>query len=267
MKRGIVLKISTNIMNIKNFDNNKFSENNIGIEIQAFPQHKLDSNLDDQINLWKKKLSRFRNPISLHGSSFDLNPGSTDSKVLEVTKYRYLQSIDIAKRVNARYVIFHSQVNPLLTIKRIRGMKLENQINFWKDLLDNEIPNDICILIENEYDDTYEDIKLIYDKVDKHNFGVCLDIGHVLAYSKVKLEDWISNLGQRIKYIHLHWNDGNEDTHDEPSNNELSILSELLGKYDLNPIITLEYYSEDIYEEVNRIREHINKDIGIDRII
>lgn len=251
------MQISTIIMNPSRFDRVKFSESDLGIEIQTFPQHKLDTDYDDLIKLWNDKLVDFNQPISLHGSSFDLNPGSTDQKIIEVTKYRYLQSIDIAKKVNAKYVIFHSQTNPLLSVKRIRKMKSDNQINFWIDLLEKEIPSDICILIENEYDDTFDDIKSICDGVGKSNFGVCLDVGHVLAYSKISLEEWISNLGKSIKYIHLHWNDGKTDEHNEPSNSELLILKNLLLKYNLSPIITLEYYSEDIYNEVQRVREYI----------
>ncbi len=124
------MDISAIIMNTERFDNKEFTSNKVGVEIQSFPQHILDDNYDELIKIWKEKLEGFNEVISLHGSSFDLNPGSTDKRILEVTKYRYLQSIDIAKKLSAKYVIFHSQVNPLLTVKRIRDLKLDNQIKF-----------------------------------------------------------------------------------------------------------------------------------------
>ncbi len=251
------MDISTIIMNPERFDKDEFSINEIGVEIQSFPQHELDDGYDELIKLWQKKLSNYDKPISLHGSSFDLNPGSTDNKIIEVTKFRYLQSIDIAQKLKAKHVIFHSQVNPMLSVKRIRDLKMNNQIRFWLKLLENDIPSDICILIENEYDDTFEDIKQICDGINNPNFGVCLDVGHALAYSKITLEDWISNLGNRIKYIHLHWNNGKADDHDEPSNEELKVLRRILSKYKLSPIITLEYHSKNIYEEVKRVKRFI----------
>ncbi|MCH4886236.1 sugar phosphate isomerase/epimerase [Acidaminobacter sp. JC074] len=251
------MNISTIIMNPERFDSEQFEANNIGIEIQTFPQDMLDDNYDDLIELWKSKLKNYNQTISLHGSSFDLNPGSTDKRVLEVTKFRYLQSVDIAEKLNADYVVFHSQVNPLLTVERIRKLKLKNQIDFWNELLEHNIPSDICVLLENEYDETYEDILEIIDGVNHDNIGVCLDIGHALAYSKVSLENWILNLGDKIKYIHVHWNDGTCDAHDKPSNEELKILADLLDKYNIEPVITLEYYLDNICDEINKVKENM----------
>lgn len=255
------MQISTMIVNVDHFDCDSFSENVVGIEIQTFPQHVLDSNIESLINVWENKLKRFKGPVSIHGSSFDLNPGSTDKRVVDVTRERYLQSINIADRLDASYVIFHSQVNPLLSVKRIRNMKLANQVEFWLDLLDNHIQNNITILIENEYDDTYEDMRKIVEGVNRANFGICLDIGHVLAYSKMPLEDWFANLGDQIKYIHLHWNDRTYDEHRVPTNTELLQLKDLLSKYSLNPIITLEYGSDYIFEEADRVRKMLGVNV------
>lgn len=247
------MNISTIVMNIDHFDKKRFSSTQLGVEVQTFPQHVLDEDNEVFIKAWQNKLQGFSGVISLHGSSFDLNPGSTDKKIVEITRYRYMQSIDIARKLNAKYVVFHSQVNPLLTVKRIRKLKLENQIRFWNELLD-EVPNDICILLENEYDESYEEILKICDEIIHPNIGVCLDIGHALAYSKISLEEWISNLGQRIKYIHLHWNDGKKDNHDTPSDEQVEFLGGLLYKYQLSPVITMEYHSEDVHIETRRLK-------------
>ena len=255
MKELFGMQISTIIVNINQFNNKSFSNNGIGIEIQTFPQHILDSNIESLVDTWKVKLRGFKEPISIHGSSFDLNPGSTDKRIVDITRDRYLQSIGIADRLDARYLVFHSQVNPLLSVKRIRDMKLVNQVEFWLDLLDNHIPSSITILIENEYDDTYEDMKKIVEGVNRANFGICLDIGHVFAYSKVSLDEWISSLKNKIEYIHLHWNDKTYDEHRIPTNSELLQLRELLDKYNIDPIITLEYGTDSLFEETDRVRK------------
>lgn len=72
-------------------------------------------------------------------------------------------------------------------------------------------------MIENEYDETYEDMKKIIDDVKLPNFVICLDRGPVIAYYKMYVEEWINNLGNRIKYIHLHWNDELNDEHRAPT--------------------------------------------------
>ncbi|MBI9014675.1 MAG: sugar phosphate isomerase/epimerase [Clostridiales bacterium] len=257
---------STMITDIDDFDFDLFSEHNIGIEIQTFPQHILDSNINALIERWKRGLSGFNSSISLHGSSFDLNPGSTDSKIVEVTRMRYLQSIQIADSLNASHVIFHSQVNPLLSVRRIQDLKLNNQIEFWKDLFNKEIPSNINIMIENEYDETYEDLKKIIDDVNRPNLGICLDIGHALAYSKISIEEWINKLGDRIKYIHLHWNDGMDDEHRAPTDEELFHLNQILKKNGLSPKITMEYWVDDVSLEVERIRKYLLLDRDYDNL-
>jgi len=253
------MQISTIVKNLDQFDKDKFLREGISIEVQAFPQRSLNDDYGHLLDQWSDKLKGFNLPLSLHGSSFDLNPGSNDKRILEVTKFRYLQSIEIAKVLGVRYVVFHSQVNPLLSVKRIRNMKLMNQITFWKDMFNNHIPEDMVILLENEYDESFEDIKTICDGVANTRLGVCLDIGHSLAYSQLDLEEWIKGLGSRIRYIHLHWNDGSSDSHLPPSKSQILYLRDLLKKYAIDPIITQEYYKDNQLAETKRIQKILMK--------
>nr|WP_250160242.1 TIM barrel protein [Caloranaerobacter azorensis] len=180
---------------------------------------------------------------------------------MEVTRYRYLQSIEIAKKLGALYVVFHSQINPLLKVPRIRQMKLNNQIKFWQDLLEELHDINLTILLENEYDDNYKDLLYLIENIDSEQVRVCLDIGHALAYSKLTLKEWIIGLKSHIEYIHLHWNNRQNDSHSIPSDEELDLLSEILIENDITPIITLEYRVDDIVKEVNRVRKAFDKTI------
>lgn len=251
------MKLSTIITDLKNFDPHIYSKHKVGIEVQTFGQDKLDTDYQPLIIEWASKLKNFNEPISLHGSSFDLNPGSTDKKIIEVTRQRYLQSIDIAQKLGAKNVVFHSQVNPLLSVQHIRELKVNNQIEFWIDLFKNYIPKDINILLENEYDDTPEDIGKIVRTVNKENFGICFDTGHCLAYSSYGLEDWVKTIGDLIKYVHLHWNDGQADQHRKPSDHDFCQFKALMTKYNISPIVTLEYKVEDLSCEIKRLKSLI----------
>lgn len=248
------IRISKAIVDVNEFQLEIFEENNIGIEIQSFPQHILDDNYEDLVKKYKEKLSRFNGLISLHGSSFDLNPGSTDKRVIELTKYRYLQSIEIAKELGATYVIFHSQINPLLRIDRIRKMKLDNQIKFWKDILNSIRDTDIILLIENEYDESPQELLYMLKNINSNKIRACLDTGHALAYSNLSISEWIEELESYIEYIHLHWNSRSCDSHNPPPYKELYILNGILNDRNMKPIITLEYKIDDIVKEVTRIR-------------
>ncbi|WP_427340732.1 sugar phosphate isomerase/epimerase family protein [Caloranaerobacter sp. DY30410] len=255
------IKISTIITDVKDFDPQIFKENDIGIEIQTFPQTILDDNYEDLIIEFQDKLKEYKGIVSLHGSAFDLNPGSTDRKIIEVTKHRYLQSIEIAKTLGASYVVFHSQTNPLLKIRKIRQVKLNNQIKFWNNLLEELQDDNITLLLENEYDEDYKDLLHLVENIKSEKVKICLDIGHALAYSKLDLSEWISELKEHIKYIHLHWNDRQNDSHNIPLNEELNLLAELLSENNISPVITLEYRVNDILQEVKRLRKIFGKAI------
>ncbi|MEG2786833.1 MAG: sugar phosphate isomerase/epimerase family protein [Romboutsia sp.] len=248
------IKLVKIVSDIYNMNINEIKESNIGVEIQSFPQDILDKDYSDILNECKNKLYSLNCTISLHGASFDLNPGSTDKKVLELTRFRYMQCIEIAKNIGANYVIFHSQLNPLISVPRIRKLKLDNQINFWKNLLEEINDLNITILLENEYDDSYEELLYILKEVNSNKLKMCLDIGHVLAYSNRKLEEWVEKLKDYIKYIHLHFNDGSFDSHTEPNEEELMLFKDILKKNNIKPIVSLEYTTCNIKSEVKRIR-------------
>lgn len=247
------------ITDIKHFDPYSFTENDIGIEIQTFPQHILDGDYEAIVHAFKKQLSDYKGIISMHGPAFDLNPGSTDGRIIEVTKHRYLQAIEIAKQLRATYLVFHSQINPLLKIKRIRQMKLNNQITFWKDLLEEFQDDTITFLLENEYDDDYKELLFLVESIQSERVKICLDIGHALAYSDLQLSEWIGALKDHIKYVHLHWNNREIDAHNQPTDAQLRLLADLLAENEISPIITLEYWSDNTLEEVNRVRKILDK--------
>lgn len=251
LNRKLLISINDTTM----FKPELFRSNNVGIEVQSFPQDILDEDYRYLINEYRNKLKDFNCIVSLHGASFDLNPGSMDRKIIDITKYRYLQSIKIAETIGASYVVFHSQLNPILKAPKIRLMKIDNQIKFWKCFLKEIVKNNITILLENEYDDNYKELLYIIEGVNSPRLKVCLDIGHALAYSDLELEDWILGLNKNIEYIHLHWNDGINDLHNSPKNEDLELVDKLIKKAGINPIIALEYGIGRFEEEIRRIRK------------
>ncbi len=52
---------------------------------------------------------------------------------------------------------------------------------------------------------------------------------------------WVKELSEYIDYIHLHWNEGLYDEHNIPEDEDIKYIRELLLKYNLNPIVALEY--------------------------
>ena len=64
------------------------------------------------------------------------------------------------------------------------------------------------MMIENQCEEDSEVLKMEIDSVNDPRLKVCLDIGHAHANSNMPVADWITTLGSRIGYLHLHNNHG-----------------------------------------------------------
>ena len=49
--------------------------------------------------------------------------------------------------------------------------------------------------------------------VDDKRLRLCLDIGHVNAYSEIPVMDWLKVWAPHISHFHIHNNDGSGDRH------------------------------------------------------
>ncbi|MDO7206106.1 hypothetical protein Q5M85_20475 [Paraclostridium bifermentans] len=62
-----------------------------------------------------------------------------------------------------------------------------------------------------------------------------------------------------ITYIHLHFNDGKNDSHSKPSYEQLIYFKNIIEEAKINPILSLEYSFENVSEEVDRVRNVLSK--------
>lgn len=108
------------------------------------------------------------------------------------------------------------------------------------------------IHLENVYEDDFSTLAELTDQVNQAFQGerltICLDIGHVNANSSISLVDWIVGLGDRIRYVHLHNNDGILDDHWrlDKGTIDVSQVVELLLKHSPHAIWNVETFIEDI---------------------
>lgn len=250
-------KIVKCINNPKDFSKKLFEDLGIGIEIQDFASpNLLDNGWENRLIEYKDLTKNFKGVISLHGSFLDLNPSSPDNKIREITWDRYIHSLNIAKKLKAKYIVFHSQINPWLKDPEIKIIKDKRAGMFWRKVINNY---DIKILIENVFEDDPKELVNLIDEIDHPNIKICLDIGHANLSKETQIKDWFDILGDRIEYIHLHWNNEVYDEHNMPTDFNLKYFNKLLKEYEISPIIALEYEVEDVAREVDRVREFSNK--------
>lgn len=148
---------------------------------------------------------------TLHGAFFDVIPFSVDAKIKEIADLRIEQSIQIAKRLGAKAVVFHTNYNPFLNSEDYVKTWIQINIAYWKDVLKKH--PDINIYLENMFDRTPGLMEALAQELGCYeNFGICLDYAHA-ALSDVKPELWAERLGKYVKHVHINDNDLVSDLH------------------------------------------------------
>ena len=144
----------------------------------------------------------------LHAPFNELFPCAIDKKARALAAYRYRQAIDLAKQYGAAKVVVHGGYN--------RGLYypvwyVEESIKFWKEFL-AEDPG-VQIVLENVLESEPQWLLDIVKGVNDPRLRLCLDIGHVNAYSQVPLMQWLESWKDYLSHFHIHNNDGSWDTH------------------------------------------------------
>ena len=78
----------------------------------------------------------------------------------------------------------------------------------------------------------------IFREVDNPRLRMCLDVGHVNAYSPVPVEEWVSACAEFLSHFHIHNNDGSQDTHCAPGEGTISMAALLRQAQTLCPEAT-----------------------------
>ena len=145
----------------------------------------------------------------LHGPFNELFPCAVDPRARALARERFRQSMDLAVRYHASKVVLHGGFNPWLYYP---CWYMEQSVLFWKAFLP-EIPEGITVCLENVLEETPDMLLDIVTGVGSDKIGLCLDVGHVNAYSPVPVSQWIDRYGSRLRHLHMHNNDGSADTH------------------------------------------------------
>lgn len=250
MDREIVKCIRT----IDEFDLEVYRRLDIGVEIQDFTEPNLtQEDVKDLILRYKDLFGQFEGVKSLHGPFLDLSPASPDLEIRRISYNKYLNTLKVARELDMDYVIFHSQINPYLNDPFMVELNNTQNRDFWYEIMEEIQDFKGTILIENIFEPTPELIRERIKNIGMPNVKIILDVGHARLGS-VGLENWVKELKDYLVYVHLHSNNGVQDLHQVPSEIELLALKSLFHKYEINPIVSLEYKSDNYSKEIEILR-------------
>lgn len=139
-----------------------------------------------------------------------------------------IKSLQICKFLNCSYIVVHG-----FKLARLLGSEYtewEQTEKFLKFIGSVAKELGIVICLENIYtsidgrvvEGPCCDARLLADRIDKLNdtfrgevFGACFDTGHANLI-KIDFEDFLTTLGDRLKVLHIHDNNGIADLHQIP---------------------------------------------------
>lgn len=209
--------------------------NNLGIEIQGFYNPNLIGTEETEkiISEYKEVLQNFRGGKSLHAPFWDLNLGTKNPMIREATMKTFNYAYDVAKQLGCTEIVVHNGF--ILNTSFYEGW-VRNATAFWQEFFKDK-DDTITMMIENQCEEDSEVLIMEIDSVNDSRLKVCLDIGHAHANSNMPVEEWITTLGNRIGYLHLHNNHGKVPGRPSYKNDEHLGLN--MGTMDIQKIFFL----------------------------
>ena len=208
-------------------------EYGFGLELAEFcTAWNMDEKFIHVDSVVKKKLEGIPRSL-LHAPYNELFPCAIDKKARALAAERYRQATDLATRYGSRKVIIHGGYNPRIYFP---VWYVKQSVLFWQDFLRSD-PG-VEIVLENVLEDDPRWLLDIVAGVDDPRLRLCLDIGHVNAYSSVPLTDWLVLWAPYLSHLHIHNNDGSRDAHNALNEGTIPIKELLLQAQHLCPDAT-----------------------------
>lgn len=218
----------------------------LGLEIAEYcTAWNMDSKFEETDAVVTKKLAGISGRI-FHAPFNELFPCAIDPKARELAAYRYRQAIALAKNYSAFKVVIHGGYNPWIYYP---VWYKEQSVLFWKDFL----KDDPCveIVLENVLETEPDMLLDIVKGVNSPKLKMCLDIGHVNAYSKIPVTEWLECCAPYISHFHIHNNDGSCDTHSPLNQGNIPIREVLVRAEILCPDAT---FTLELMESEDSVR-------------
>lgn len=191
-----------------------FSEKyHMGFEYNDFFLPSVLDNAAEKERLIEEYLSLGRDcsQDTLHGAFLDICIDSSDHRIFQVSDLRVRQSMDIAKQMGLRAVIFHTNYIVNFRLQSYLETWLSRNEAYWRQIIKDYPGQEI--FLENMFDDSPWLLQqLALRMADEPHFSVCLDTAHALI-SGSPLEPWLEDLKPHVSHIHINDNDGKEDLH------------------------------------------------------
>ena len=158
-----------------------------------------------------RSLDRDKSRDSLHGVFYDLALLSEDDVIRERSRRLMYMSLDIARELGCRGVVFHSGI--------LGGLNVPYYLDGWVKGMCDFLPGvaerykDLNIYLENTVENTPDQlVEVAATLKELGNIKLCMDYAHASIRPR-KAEEWIRDMAPYIGHIHVNDNDLQNDLH------------------------------------------------------
>lgn len=230
----------------------KFLELGLNPEI-GMDARSLDGFSVDDVQAVARRFREKGARITVHGPFMDLAPTSPDPAIREVTARRFDQLFTLLPALKPVSLVVHAGYDPRRHFSMVDEW-LELSLDFFDEMALKAARFGCYLFIENVFEEHPEELLPLIDGLDGRA-GICLDVGHLNAYSPVPLSAWLDTLGPCIGQFHLHDNAGDKDRHLPMGRGTLDFETLFAFIRQTHPILTLEPHEEkDLYESLDYLK-------------
>jgi sugar phosphate isomerase/epimerase len=187
--------------------------------------------------------------ITLHGPFQDMAPGALDDGILAASRRRLRQAFRYLGMFRPQAVVCHLGYEAR-HYRWDQERWLARSSATWRELTALAAPFGVTVMLENVYETDPALFLEVLSRVNAPNLKVCFDVGHLLAFSTGDFPAWLKTLAPVIGHLHLHDNQGDDDTHMALGTGRVPLKDTLdyLAAQGRRPSVTLEPHQEGSLE-------------------
>ena len=179
---------------------------------------------------------------TVHAPFWDLSLGSVDRGVRNLSVKRIVTSLNIAKSLNSKNVVFHSGYTETSYLSSTKADWNNRLFESLGEILDYAGSFGVKVSLENVYESAPDIFIEACENFKKQDLGLCFDCGHFNVFAKTPLDDWLKAVAPYLRAIHVHSNHGAADEHlaVDRGNIDFEKIFRILSEKKAAPLITIE---------------------------
>ncbi len=185
----------------------------VGVEIADFTKPDVWSDpgvYQARVDLYKKHILDLEITRTFHGPFWGMDPQSGDPDIRQLSRDKIHRSIDTAQDLGCTRIVFHTGYIPMINIDHQVEHLLSAGCEFWAQTVRS---HSIEICLENTWEWDTAFLSGIVHTSDHPRLNICIDTGHIFAFSKISPEEWFHAFNKKITHLHWHDNHLEQDEH------------------------------------------------------